>query len=244
MADCTHFEELMNAWMDGQLTGADAAALDQHCAGCPACAEKLRATRTLKSLLSEMAPDADVPIKAQAAWRGVIKAEAASHRRRRIIRRVGAVAAALVLVLGGVFALKPGANRQMSAAPMLKAERNVAVIEADGAQGADSVQMEEAFDAAAPVAQPMHEWRMTVADLGRTCDYISDLVSEYEGTLDQQRYEADGAACANLYIDLPAENVEDFVKAARHYNTGGDSEAIQAGDEGRVSLLLVLTEAA
>ena len=83
---------------------------------------------------------------------------------------------------------------------------------------------------------------MVVEDLDRTCAYMADLVSEYEGTLEVQRYETDGVDCANLYIELPAENAADFLEAAAHYDVSGTLEsAANAEDaEGRVSLLLVL----
>lgn len=288
MANCAQIETLLDAWMDDALTGAELAELDAHCAECPACAAKARATQALRDMFSETAPELDVPLEAQAAWRGAVKAEADRARRRTWTRWAGGIAAALLVALGSFFALRPNAAdvKKMEAATT-GAAQNVAVVEADGmealetaaesaeaydmdADSAESCEMEaEDYDEAvnenaapaqgqkslaaasgvayranaAPVA-PAHERRMTVQDLDRTCAYMADLISEYEGSLDEQRFEADGAKCANLFIDIPAENAADFLKAAAHYDTGDAPDETDAGGfgAGRVSLLLVLTE--
>lgn len=279
MADCTRAEILLDQWMDDALTDAERAELDAHCAECPACAGKARATEALRQALSDLPSEIDVPLQARAAWRGAVKAEADRARRTRRMRLAGGVAAALLVAVGGFLALRPASQPQAalraSEATAMGAIQNVAVIEADGvadepppladydeayeadddgACEAEAVTYEAAAraDAAdvrangtdAGAAVPTHERRMRVQDLERTCAYMADLISEYEGDLDIQRFEADGAQCANLFIDLPAENAADFLNAAAHYDTGDASEPEPAADfgEGRVTLLLELTE--
>lgn len=45
MADCRHYEELMSAELDGTLTEAQRAELEDHVAGCPSCRELREAMR-------------------------------------------------------------------------------------------------------------------------------------------------------------------------------------------------------
>ena len=120
-------------------------------------------------------------------------------------------------------------------APMMAEEyaaAGEALIEADGA----TMMMDASRKSSA-----MHEIEMVVEDLDRACEYVGDLVEEYEGTADEQRYEADGAPCANLYIELPAGNAGDFLRAAAHYDKSGeDVSALSFDGDGDVSLLLVL----
>lgn len=272
MENCERIELLFDQMMDDALTAADQARLDAHCAACAACAEKRRTTLALKRMFSELPPEMDVPLTAQAGWRGAVKAEADGARRRRLIRWASGIAAALVVALGGMFALKAGAPRQA----MEAAERSVAVIEADGqpvataspsmsfdaadmAEAEDTEEVEEVAEVAEAVeaevmftksmnattagAAPMYERRMTVEDLDRTCAYMADLVAEYEGSLEEQRYEDDGAACASLFIDLPAENAADFLSAASPYDTGAGLDGDQPPAEGdMVSIRLILTQ--
>ena len=107
-----------------------------------------------------------------------------------------------------------------------------ALIEADGA----AMMMDASRRSSA-----MHEVEMVVEELDQACEYVNDLVEEYEGTADEQRFEADGVPCANLYIELPAENAGDFIRAAAHYDrSGGDVSRLSFDGDGDVSLLLVL----
>ena len=60
--NCTQTDALLDAYMDDALAEGDRAALAAHCADCPACAEKYRATEVMKRMFSEMAPEVDVPL--------------------------------------------------------------------------------------------------------------------------------------------------------------------------------------
>ena len=236
--DCTKVEQMLDDYMDGVITADCLAALEAHCMNCPECAQKLNATRTMKLLFSELPDETDVPLKTQAVWRSAIKAEAGKLRQKRLIRVAGGLAAALVLVMGATFALvnKPS-DHGVIRSDALYADRSVTTIEADGRSTENAV-------ADAYAAMPMHEFSMTVEDLNMICNYMSDLVYEYEGTLDTQRFEQAGKACANLYIEMPADNAMDFLQSVSHYNLDGDAafSLENMGDADRLSILLVLTE--
>lgn len=245
--NCTQVDRMLDDLMDGVLSDADLRELEAHCANCETCAVKLSATREMMQLFSEMDDEVDVPLQAQARWRSAVKAEARKGGMKRFYRMGAGIAAVLVVALGATFALRsrptelPKANLTAGNAAMVP---NMAMIEADG-QSDEMLSEEESIDTAVSRGIPMHEIAMTVESLDATCEYMADLVSEYEGSLDQQRFEEDGRACANLYIELPAGNIEEFLNAASHYDVDGGLELpTQLEAEGeQVSVLLVLKEA-
>jgi predicted anti-sigma-YlaC factor YlaD len=257
---CEQIDRWLDAMMDGEISAEDMRRVEEHCETCAECAEKLKLNRQMMGMFAEMAPEMDVPLTAQAAWRSAVRAEAGKARRARLYRFAGGIAAALVVAIGATFALRtppkdmasnsvastampqPTAELMMAGeaeyadeAPMMAAEyaaAGEALIEADGA-----VMMMDA----SRKSSAMHEVEMVVEDLDRACEYVSDLVEEYEGTADEQRFESDGVPCANLYIELPAGNAGEFMRAAAHYDkSGADVSGLSFGGDGDVSLLLVL----
>lgn len=236
--DCTQVDRLLDELMDEVISPDDLRALEAHCEACPACAAKLNATRDMLRLFADMAPEADVPLNVQASWRRAVKDEAKkTGGMKHVYRYVAGIAAAMVVAIGATFALnnRPAQNIAPAAVEADMA-RSVAMIEADG-QSDDIA--EESIDTAVSRAMPMHELTITVEDLDRTCAYVADLVREYEGEVDEQRFDAG----ANLYIDLPAENASEFLNAAAHYDlNNGDMPEITGAAGERVSMLLVLKE--
>ena len=236
--NCTQTDALLDAYMDDALADGERATLAAHCAECPACAEKYRATEIMKRMFSEMAPEVDVPLTAQAGWRRAIKAEAQRTKRQRLFKMAGGIAAALVVAVGAAVALM--ANPVQKEVEMRSADlagaQSIAMIEADGEIDAAEAMLEDAD------FMPMHELEMTVEDLDSVCVYMTDLVSEYEGEADVQPFEEDGRRCANLYIDLPTENADEFLSAASHYDASGSALTLGEAAGERVSMLLVLKE--
>ncbi len=237
--NCTQTDALLDAYMDDALAEGDRAALAAHCADCPACAEKYRATEVMKRMFSEMAPEVDVPLAAQAGWRRAVKAEAQRSKRQRLYKMAGGIAAALVVAVGATFALMANPAQkdvEMRSADLAGAQ-SIAMIEADGEIDAAAEAVLEDAD-----FMPMHELEMTVEDLDSVCVYMTDLVSEYEGDADVQPFEEEGRRCANLYIDLPTENADEFLSAASHYDASGSTLTLGEAAGERVSMLLVLKE--
>lgn len=237
--NCIQVDQLLDDLMDEVISPDDLRALEAHCDDCPTCKSKLIATRDMLRLFADMAPEADVPLNVQAKWRSAVKAESKKVRAKGLYRWAAGIAAALVVAIGATFML----NMPQSAAPLMEAApmaRSVTMIEADG----QSEAMEEAIDTAVSRPVPTLELAMTVENLNRTCAYMADLLSEYEGSVDEQRFDKDGRACANLYIGLPAENAAEFLNAASHFDLGhAGIPDIDASEADRVVMLLVLKEA-
>lgn len=254
--DCTQLDQYLDAMIDGTLDADDLRAVEAHCQGCVECSEKLRVNRQMMRMFDDMAPEIDVPLTAQAAWRSAVKREAARGRQGKRVRIAGGIAAVVAVAVIATFALHPPSGNTAT----LRAEDTAGVMEAaeeyalsdDALIETDGAMEEfEAFSEAAPVpfaantldkavpATAMHEIDMVVEDVDRVCDYARDLAQEYAGEIDIQRFDEDGVSCANLYIDLPQANAGEFFEAIRHFDqTDSGLEEIEV--TGETSMLLVL----
>ena len=141
---CKEFDELLDLLMDDALTEDQRRSVTAHAQACPECAGKLRSTMQLKALLSEMEPEAAIPLQAQAAWRGAVREEAARQSRRRRLRWIGTAAAAVVVLAGAGLALglrgapkRDVASTQFAAIEMAQ----------ESAVGAESAEESAAFEA-------------------------------------------------------------------------------------------------
>lgn len=262
--DCSRMDQWLDEWMDGVLSESELSELEGHATNCVECAGKLEAARQLKTMLSELPEELDVPLESQLKWRNAVKAEARHAKMRRLYRFAGAAAAVLVCAFGAFYAFKPNAARQLDAAqPMAmndtvvmsesaaagsyvmkaaEAAPEVFAVEADGEYAEQTMMLDDEEIGVAAYAEPMREVNMSVQKLDEACAAIEDLAGEYEGSFEAQNFESDGAACANLYIRLPGENADDFMAAALGL---GEAEPFDAGSfKGEsASILLVLREA-
>lgn len=253
--NCTQIDRYLDAMMDGELTDDVLQAVESHCQGCVDCAEKLRATRQMMRMFNEMAAEMDVPLTTQADWRRAVQGEARHARNRRLYRYAGGIAAALVVAVGATFALKTPPKADMTVYMAKTAGEyiaNDAAFEAeedleDGAEEAealiesDGMAMIRMSAESMALSAPMHQLEMTVDDVDRICDYVQDLAAEYEGSVEIQRYDEDDVPCANLYIDLPGANADEFIRAITSFDqSGATPEPMAAGADGEVSILLVL----
>lgn len=91
-----HVHDLLTAYVDGRLEGADRAAVDAHCATCPACARALGETRAVWDLMGE----ARAPEPTRSVW-SAVAAETAPDR-APAWRRVAFAAVSAAAVAGGV----------------------------------------------------------------------------------------------------------------------------------------------
>ncbi len=158
---CADVNGLLDRLMDGELTDEERRAMEAHGRECPDCAEAIRATTRMKALFDEMEPEADVPLAAQAKWRGAVREAARQKKRARLIRWVGSAAAAVV-VLAGV-----GLAMNLRGAPARDAQKSASaqLVEVEAAGEADEAAEnavdfeaevpEEAATDGAPAAAPM-----------------------------------------------------------------------------------------
>lgn len=189
---CGEVNGLLDRLMDGELTDEEQRAMEAHGRECPDCAEAIRATMRMKALFDEMEPEADVPLAAQAKWRGAVREAARQKKRARLIRWIGSAAAAVVVLAGVSLAMNlrnaPARDAQ-SAAPQL-----IEVSEAGEADEAKEGAIDstgEAFVAAIPdnTAEPLPMSKQAIEAVGEAAG-SAEIDSAYEAESDSA-YEAE-----------------------------------------------------
>ena len=120
--DCSQVRDALDLLMDGALDDAQRQAMEAHGRECPDCAAAIRSTLQMKALFDQMEPEADVPLEAQAAWRGAVRAEAKRQKQRRLTRWIASAAAAVVAVVGVGMAFRLHGAPKQSAAPLYEAK--------------------------------------------------------------------------------------------------------------------------
>lgn len=137
---CEEYTPLISARLDGELTPEEAARLDAHLAECPQCRILVRELKELKEILAQSEP-VEVP---EVLSKGVMERIRAQRMAQRwsMVRRIGGLAAALVLCAGlypMLRAMTPAGNSGMTmeaadtAAPMEPARYVEQEPAADGA---------------------------------------------------------------------------------------------------------------
>ncbi|MCR4887503.1 MAG: zf-HC2 domain-containing protein [Clostridiales bacterium] len=107
MMNCKEFSDLLDAFLDGELTKEQAEQMRRHAAECAECASLLALRRDLRAMEDEV----EVPDEFSASWREAVRAEAADskHSPARAFRQSWiAAAAALVMIFGGALAMSRG----------------------------------------------------------------------------------------------------------------------------------------
>lgn len=205
--NCSEFNQLLDAYVDGELDEKQRADLQNHAAGCEECREALSAAEQLRDILSRMDDDISVPLPAQAAWRNAVRAEARRSRMKMIYQACGAVAAVCVLTFGVTTMLT---DHSMELSP------NVQRIETDGvsveANLTDTATMRMKRD----ISGGYVEHIVLVEELEQACGYLNDLVAEYDGSVDQ---EAEMESGRKVYVQIPGENAADFMSAVNGLGT-------------------------
>lgn len=132
MRDCTEFEALISAFIDGDLREEDRGTLMEHMAACPACQNYFDDQIAIHAALSDMAES-----EAPAGLADGVMAQIRAGKKKKVIqfpqwRRVAAMAACCAVVVLGVWAtggMKSMAplSRTDNAAPAVRAAMDKAV---------------------------------------------------------------------------------------------------------------------
>ena len=270
--DCTQVNGMLDMLMDDALSDEQRSAMEAHGRECPACAAAIRSTLQMKALFAQMEPEIDVPLEAQARWRGAVRQEAKPAKPIRLRRWIASVAAAAVVLVGVGAALvhreapKQSATayedsavvamplEERAAEPALASgvASNAMTVDAPGAVVEADGMADEAVaigDAAMGLAAESE-----VPGLSAPAFELALRVKDVETACDRirdlaQEYEAvaDVQAAvdggANIYVEIDAENAGDFLNAVAPMDASG--KAVDVPDlagGGRLLILLVLTE--
>ena len=105
--NCKEFSNLLDAWMDGTLSDAEAERMRAHAAECESCAARLTLRRDCRRLEEKI----EVPEGFSTSWRQMIREEKAMEektRKKGNWKAWVATAAALVFVIGGTLISRDG----------------------------------------------------------------------------------------------------------------------------------------
>lgn len=221
--DCEKAREMLDAYIDGELSAEEMRALEDHAKACEMCMQELQAARLLKDTLAHIDDDIAVPLQAQAAWRNAVRAEAKKKSVQKWTRAAYAAAAALVLAFGVSFAFD--APEQQPAAMMVRSAPVEAFVETDGAaQTAAHMPSAEDYTVFKKLA---------AASLEEAADALEMLAREYSGSF----AETAENACR---IEIPQEYLDDFLKAASRIGEEQLSEVHENNTENAVILIQLL----
>ena len=237
--NCEQMRAMLDAYIDGELSAEEMRALRDHAAACEDCKRELEAAELLRDALAHMDDDVSVPLEAQAAWRKAIRAEAGKRSKKRALRVVYGLAAALVVAIGCTAVLRSDAlNPQNAVTPNAGAQaRAVEFTEMMVATDGESDAVQATYSLS---AEDYAAWKKYgVVDFDRACQTLEELTAEYSGTATTDRGEADREAMYR--IELPSASMEDFLNAARLLGTELDSELREESGETAV-IYIQLTE--
>lgn len=209
--NCSEFKNMLDLYIDGELDDRTKADFLAHADACVECRAELNAAEQLRDFLSHMDEDAAVPLPAQAAWRGAVRAEARRRRMKRVYAACGAVAAACVLTLGISTMLRTGPQAPAADAGM---PRSVALVETDGVSddaALDGTTAMLSTGASAPVAYINRT--ILAEDIQTSYGYLMDIVAEYDGVVEGETTEN---ANMRVVVLVPGENAADFISAVDH----------------------------
>ena len=197
MADCTVFEELISAGLDGALTEEEQCALSAHLEECGDCRRYREALEGLTGLLAE---EAGPPAALTGRIMDAVRAESARKRKkiRMLPLRCGALAAAVVLAVAvGARALPRAgkADASLTARAAGQAESCAAMAEDSPAEAAPEF---PAPEAPAPEAEE-GAMLFAAAENGALADCAEEAVAS--AALAEQVYRGSGAVTLTLYGD-------------------------------------------
>ena len=247
--NCEALNTYLDLMMDGELTDDQLREMEAHGQQCPRCAEAIRQTKQLKALLAQMEPEVDVPLPAQAKWRGAVREAARQSRRKRLYRWIGSAAAAVVVLVGvgvtlnGRIAPKRGvetAPAALESAVVSEAVESEAFEEADAAYEAEEAVAFEAEAVEAParmaikaagVSEVAAENAVIEADGAATAD--EDDLAEFDQAPDAgmcaavaQKTATCEAAIRVKDVDAACRQIEDL---AREYEAEADVRRLEDG---------------
>lgn len=228
MMDCEKMNDLLEMYLDGTLTEAEAQEVEQHAKGCPDCMRMLSMCRDLRR------EEGNVPEDFASSWRQMIRKEEQMEMKQRngkTFKSVLALAAAFVFIVGGTLL-----TREQRADKEADYGVNYTYTTAAAANGAAykraapqvMMAVEEsadfAMDTAAPeMAEAEREQKLIrrvdftirTLEFDRVLENIQNMTASVGGRVEflSQYGDASSGALrnANLTLRIPAEKLDGFL---------------------------------
>ena len=141
MQDCSKYDIMLSAYLDGELQGAEAKELEKHLRTCAECQKYLALLKSVKEGLKEDLPPAPETLRRGVAY----KLELEKKRHKLYFGAFGrwtAIAAVLCVVIFGVV--------RLTGSGFSNASKQAAPAAAGGSTGGSLAPAESAYDASAP----------------------------------------------------------------------------------------------
>ena len=231
---CEDFMSLIDAYVDQALTETQLREMHEHAQGCEACRREMENADLLKNCLSEMDRQVCVPLPAQAAWRNAVKAEVRSVRLRRFYRSFGAVAAALVVMVGvgvGIRAFQRDGADHVGAG-----DKGVGAFEfvaTDGDQTLPTLLTAASKDAVSGKSAAI---KLTAEDPSAATETVLSLVAECNGKTETTNL---GGTSAYVSAYIPQADLDAFIEAL-DYAGAVDQCQITGDGEGDVAVTITI----
>ncbi len=234
---CEELIGMLDAFVDGELGDEARDNILQHARVCENCALELKRAERLKKLLSGLDDGIGVPLAAQAAWRGAVKAEARKKRARGLYRTLGTVAAACVVLVGvaagmDLFDRTPKDDSVAKIASDASEARTFAFVEPDGDENLNATL---AMPRASEVAGMTATARVTADDVNAAVATVRSFVDEFNGTVEDSSV---SASTAYLTASIPAGEYEAFAESLSY---AGAAETSRVGGEGGDTVSVAIT---
>lgn len=197
------FLELIDSYIDNDISESDRVAFLEHASACDSCAEELRSAEALRDVFDQMDSSVSVPLDLQAAWRKSIIADASAKKRKNVYRVIYAAAAALVLVFGCTFAFKnaPSAKNVMNEteAAGVSESKSVPLYSEAVADSVETADYEISFAA---------ERKFTVENVADAAAEVEQLATEYEASYTASQIDSN---TIEIIVTINNSACEDFL---------------------------------
>ncbi len=232
---CSEFKERLDAYIDGELDENACKEMQNHADSCENCNQQLFSAEALKNTLSHLDDNFSVPLETQAAWRRAVRSEIRKKKALRLYKIAGTVAAAVVLAI--CLPLMLNSNPQI-------ADDKTIHVEVDGVSDSTDLNLQTEDPATRSVGQVMlmsvqldAERVVSVENVETAYGYAKDLVQEYAGIIDNEMDDTDEKS---IYVQMSAENAEDFINAIDQLGNPSESSYWNASESGTVEICVRL----
>jgi len=179
--NCHETQELLHAYLDGELDVVSDVALAHHIEQCPACAQAYHSQQTLRAALRTSAlafpPPAHVPQRIQSAVRRASRTDTHARVWTGPWLRVGAAFAAGVLLMWGVgsFRTGPAPDDLLTQEVIAGHTRSLMATHLTDVTSSDQHTVKPWFEGKLPFAPPVPDWAAQGFPLvGGRLDYLDN----------------------------------------------------------------------
>jgi hypothetical protein len=201
---------MLDAFVDGEIDEAARAGMLAHARECESCAGELMRAEALRDALQGADADVVLPLQAQAAWREAVRREGSRRRALWLYKRIGAVAAAFLLMIG-VAAGYRVLNRDAETIPVGRTAAQTGAPEATGfvfvaSDGGEEISTMLA--ASTDTVEMNASARIASDDIDAAVEMVQQLTDEFNGYVATSSV---NASAAYITAYLPVEETDAFL---------------------------------